>query len=333
MPFTKEESIFTEEVSKKIEDAEKFGDFDISELDINMISSDKFMLDPPEDAIFEDEANVVERRSFLSKRMLLAALTGTVVFLSVCAFFIADRHTGKSSDDIEELPIIKAEVGPLKEMAQPKTLERDKKIYTYITNEKDGDDLDVKAVSSEVKLNDIKSSLPSYEDDVLESPEENSEDSQYIEPSKSNAAGISKEYRLGKQKAKRYSINENIDQLIGEDQTAGEKSKNGKSGKKKPLKDFFKRKPHVVPVNKSHSKFLRTDTGVFICSRDFQTKKAALNAYYSAAMTHDSISDYGYKIEKSKTPNDNTYHIMIGPFENEKEASKAEEIVRQAGID
>lgn len=333
MPFTKEESIFNEEISKKIEETESVGDFDISELDINMISSDKFMLDPPEDAIFEDEANAVRRNSFFSKRMLLIALAGTVVFLSICAFFITDRQNEKSSDDIEELPIIKAEVAPLKERVKQKALEKDKKIYTYITNEKDADNLDVEAVSSEVKLNDIKSSLPSYNDEFSKSLEENGENSAYVDSLERPLEEIPDKNRLVKLKFKRRRINENIDQLIDEDQTAVAKFRNVRTGKKKPLKDFFKRKSHVAVAHKSSSKFLRTDTGVFICSRDFPTKKSALNAYYSAAMAYDSISDYGYKIEKSKMPDENTYHIMIGPFENEKEASKAEKVVRQLGID
>lgn len=330
-PFVKNDSIFNDKSSlgsdNHLDEQEQAGDFDISDLDINMISTDKFNLEPPNDAVFEDENLNKKTSFFFNKNVLIFSMIWVIIFLFICVLFLFNGRHRSSSDDIEELPIIKAEAGPIKEMVKDVKVKDSKKVYSYITSDVDSDDQIEKAVNSaEVEYDSIKMEVPDCKEDDLEDNQVVSKYSDIDEYSDDVLKSESQQVRPSKLKKRRRikdtlrSLN-SLSNLDDTDEVVHLK-------KKKPLKNFFKKKRKPEADSTSAA----TNMNIFIPYSEFDSERIAFDIYEDLITEHPFIKGYGYKIVKNGSRDKFKYRIFIGPFSSIDSANYAVDKMKAVGI-
>lgn len=125
--------------------------------DFDSISSKDFInnIDNDDGAIFEDDDFLSSR--IKDKKIIFIGLGGAIATLAciLCYFLTSEKVV-----DIEELPIIKADYHPIKEMVESKNLTRqeDKKIYTYITAEDDKTKSKLKKIDPTISIKEVNQS-------------------------------------------------------------------------------------------------------------------------------------------------------------------------------
>ena len=345
---------FIQEDNVKIKPHEE--EFRSLKMDLDMLSPDKIMSDKfmsEDETIFEDEDSSI-LSNFLrvrDKRLIYGGIAASVICLSGTLIYFLTRS---QPTELEELPVIKADITPMKEKVNTLNSEakKDKKIYTYITAE-DEDMANSKLTKNDhiISINELEKSKLTEDDKKMilrafeelapnakrrqvkpkpkieDSYEEFADEPEPIKVKKSPPIVKKVEQPLKQPKLRQsWQARQKIDSKVDVQKLINQPISRKKS---EGLANLINQHN---PQKKTVKEYLQSQKVIFVQVASLPTKNAANQEYNRLLRGHRSLSNFGYKIVPVQVGKTTKYRIMVGPFKSKDEASNAVRKMRNDGL-
>ncbi len=321
-------------------------DIDLSKLNIETISAQEIVknIDCDDSSLFDEESSLL---NILKDRKLV--MIGAAISVLTSACLLLYTTTKEDTVEIEELPTIKADYRPIKERVERNNSQQDKKIYTYLTSEKDGREQRVQKSESVISIKELNNSKLTEADKqmILKAFDDLAPNADRRKHSRRKNQAVKQNSVQDKQIAKNVEIQKDIpNERIGKKEYSNQQdsSKNiqhrTKRKRTENLTNFINEHNSIYRHelnNKKQNKIAKLETknqknGFFVQIASLPTFADAKREHFRLKSTYRILNSLPYKINTANVGGAVKYRVMIGPFRSRSEADRIVTRMKQEGL-